>query len=288
MILKLIIAVVIFLVFSSNGSAEWTYISGAHRMEMITIPSGVLLMGSDNGEPAERPVHPVEISAFAMDRLEVTNADFSVFVAATGYITDPERRGSGWHWDGIWREVARANWRHPHGQRSSIRGLGNHPVVQVSWNDAQAYCRWKHKRLPTEAEWERAARGDGARIYPWGDEPPRRGKIYRASYGSDECCGADSGDGYRFTAPVESFPLGRSFFGVEDLAGNVWEWVEDWFDADFYRRSPGVNPLNGSKGEGKVIRGGGWGNNSFGLRSTLRHANPPDTGLSMVGFRCAR
>jgi formylglycine-generating enzyme required for sulfatase activity len=256
--------------------------------EMIRIPEGALFMGSDRGEPAEAPVHPVTLSPFFIDRFESTNAEFTAFVATTRHLTDPERSGVGWHWDGQWREVKGADWRHPHGPGSSIQGLERHPVVQVSWNDAQAYCRWRGKRLPTEAEWERAARADGERVYPWGDQPPREGKRYRASYGSDDCCRADAGDGYLFTAPVGSFSLGRSPFGVEDLAGNVWEWVEDWFAPEFYRRSPPANPVNRTPTGRKVIRGGGWGNNPWGLRSTLRHANPPDIGLSMVGFRCAR
>ncbi|MBI2358885.1 MAG: formylglycine-generating enzyme family protein [Deltaproteobacteria bacterium] len=255
---------------------------------MVDIPGGPLLMGSDHGEPAEQPVHRVALSAFSIDRFETTNAEFAEFVSATGYVTDSERSGAGWDWDGKWREIKGANWPHPHGPASSIQGLERHPVVQVSWNDAQAYCRWRGKRLPTEAEWERAARGDGDRTYPWGNESPRGGTRYRASYGSDKCCRPDAGDGYLFTAPVGSFPLGRSPFGVEDLAGNVWEWVEDWFDPEFYRQSPSANQVNNTMGERKVIRGGGWGNNPFGLRSTLRHANPPETGLSMVGFRCAR
>ncbi len=259
-----------------------------HREAMIDIPGGALLMGFDHGEPAEKPVHRVVLSAFSIDRFETTNAEFAEFVSATGHVTDSERSGVGWGWDGEWREIKKADWRHPHGSASSIQGLEQHPVVQVSWNDAQAYCRWRGKRLPTEAEWERAARGDGDRTYPWGNELPRDGTSYRASYGSDECCQADAGDGYLFTAPVGSFPLGRSPFGVEDLAGNVWEWVEDWFSPEFYRRSPSANPVNNSKTERKVIRGGGWGNDAFGLRSTLRHANPPEIGLSMVGFRCAR
>lgn len=255
---------------------------------MIDIPGGALLMGSDHGEPAERPVHRVVLSAFSIDRFETTNAEFASFVSATGHVTDPERKGVAWDWDGKWREISVADWHHPHGPASSIDGLERHPVVQVSWNDAKAYCRWRGKRLPTEAEWERAARGEGDRIYPWGNESPRDGPRYRASYGSDKCCHADAGDGYLFTAPVGSFPLGRSPFGVEDLAGNVWEWVEDWFDPEFYRKSPSTNPVNNTIGKRKVIRGGGWGNDAFGLRSTLRHANPPDIGLSMVGFRCAR
>jgi len=255
---------------------------------MLRVPRGVLMMGSDQGTPAERPVHRVTISAFWIDRLEVTNADFATFVAATAHVTDPERAGVGWHWDREWHEVPGADWRHPHGPASSIAGLERHPVVQVSWRDAGAYCQWRQARLPTEAEWERAARGDGGRIYPWGDQAPREAGRYRASYGSDECCGADPGDGYLFTAPAGSFPAGQSPFAVQDLAGNVWEWVEDWFDPEFYNRSPAVDPVNTTPAGRKVIRGGGWGNNPWGLRSTLRHANPPDIGLSMVGFRCVR
>ncbi|MFQ5791758.1 MAG: formylglycine-generating enzyme family protein, partial [Acidobacteriota bacterium] len=256
--------------------------------EMVQIPAGTLLMGSDDGGPAERPVHSVFLPAFSIDRFETTNGEFAAFAATTGHITNAEASGAGWDWDGRWAKVKGADWRHPHGLSSSIQGLENHPVVQVSWIDAQAYCRWRGKRLPTEAEWERAARGDGGRTYPWSNRPPHDGKRYRASYGSDRCCRADAGDDYLFTAPVGSFPLGRSPFGLEDMAGNVWEWVEDWFDQEFYRRSPSENPVNDTPGKRRVIRGGGWGNNPSGLRSTLRHANPPDIGLSMVGFRCAR
>ncbi|MEX2224006.1 MAG: SUMF1/EgtB/PvdO family nonheme iron enzyme [Candidatus Rokuibacteriota bacterium] len=210
------------------------------------------------------------VAAFLIDRRETTNAEFEAFVAATGHVTDAERAGVGWHWDGAWREVPGADWRHPRGPGSSLEGLDDHPVVQVSWNDAGAYCRWRGRRLPTNAEWERAARGGDTRPYPWGWEPPRDGPRYRASYGSDRCCRADAGDGALHTAPVGSFPRGRSPFGIDDMAGNVWEWVEDRFDAS--RRT---------------IRGGGWGNNAEGLRIGLRHANPPDIGLSMVGIRCA-
>jgi len=266
----------------------WKERKNGRRDTMVDIPGGTFLMGSDRGEPAEKPVHRVALSAYSFDRYETTNAEFAGFVTATGHVTDVERSGVGWDWDGKWREKKKADWRHPHGSESSIQGLDRHPVVQVSWNDAQAYCRWREKRLPTEAEWERAARGDGRRTYPWGDEPPRSEAQSRASYGSDRCCRADEGDGYLFTAPVGSFPRGRSPFGVEDLAGNVWEWVEDWFAPEFYRNSPSSNPVNNTTAERKVIRGGGWGNDAYGLRSTLRHANTPGIGLSMVGFRCAR
>ncbi len=266
----------------------WKERENGHRGAMVAIPVGEFVMGVEQGEPDEGPAHRVELSAYSIDRYETTNAEFAEFVWATGYVTDPERSGVGWDWDGEWRETKNTNWRHPHGPKSSIQGLDRHPVVQVSWNDARAYCRWRGKRLPTEAEWEHAARGYDRRIYPWGNEPPRKDARYLASYGYDRCCRADGGDGYFFTAPVGSFPGGRSPFEVEDLAGNVWEWVEDTFDEDFYRKSPPTNPVNNSNGERKVIRGGGWGNDPAGLRSTLRHANPPDIGLSMVGIRCAR
>jgi formylglycine-generating enzyme required for sulfatase activity len=274
-------------VAASLALAALAAFAGGPEEDMVGVPAGAFLMGSDAGEPAERPAHRVSVSAFWIDRFETTNAEFGAFVAATGHVTDPERSGSGWVWDGAWRQVRGTDWRHPRGPGSSIEALGRHPVVQVSWHDARAYCAWRRKQLPTEAEWERAARGDDGRRYPWGNEPPRAGGRYRASYGSDDCCRADAADGFRFTAPVGSFPLGRSPYGVEDLAGNVWEWVEDGFDPDFYRRSPPVDPVNRTPAEMKVIRGGGWGNNPWGLRSTLRHANPPSFGLDMVGVRCA-
>lgn len=260
----------------------------ATEPDMVRVPAGAVLMGAVDGEQGERPVHRVAVSSFLIARFETTNAEFTVFVDATRHRTDAERSGVGWHWDGQWREVRGADWRHPRGPASSIDGLDRHPVVQVSWSDARAYCAWRDKRLPTEAEWERAARGSGDRKYPWGDELPSSGGGARASYGGDRCCRADAGDGYLFTAPVGSFPAGRSPFGVADLAGNVWEWVEDSFEETFYSRSAASDPVNRAAAGRKVIRGGGWGNDPWGLRSTLRHANPPNIGLSMVGIRCAR
>jgi formylglycine-generating enzyme required for sulfatase activity len=269
--------------YDRNAWRQWWTV---HR-GMIRVPAGNLVMGTASGEPAEGPPHEVTISRFYMDRFEVTNAEFSEFVEATGHQTSAERSGKGWHWTGTWRQVNGADWRHPRGPGSSIRDLDRHPVVQVSWRDADAYCRWRKKRLPTEAEWERAARGAGGREYAWGDAPPGEGGRYRASYGSDPCCKPDDGDGFLHTAPVGGFPDGRSPFAIEDMTGNVWEWVIDTFAEDYYRHSPSRDPVNTAPGPKKVIRGGGWGNNPWGLRTTLRHANPPDTSLSMVGIRCA-
>ncbi|MDH3693107.1 MAG: formylglycine-generating enzyme family protein [Gammaproteobacteria bacterium] len=253
--------------------------------EMIAIPGGDFNMGSQDGETAERPVHKVSVTGFSIDRFEVTNKEFTYFVDTTSYTTDGEKSGKAWHWDGKWYQVSHADWRHPHGPDSSIQELDVHPVVQVSWNDANAYCEWRGKRLPTEAEWERAARSNDGRIYAWGKQPP---DSVRASYGSDKCCAADNHDGFLYTAPVGSFPKGASAFEIQDMTGNVWEWVEDSFDPMFYSRSPNHDPVNREVAEEKVIRGGGWGNNPEGLRTTLRHANPPHFALSMVGFRCAK
>ncbi len=256
-------------------------------VDMVPVPAGMLRMGAADGDPSERPEHEVRVPAFRIDRRETTNDAFAAFVAATGHVTDAERMGWGWHWVRRWERVHGASWRHPHGLASGLAGLGDHPVVQVSWHDAAAYCAWRGARLPTEAEWERAARGAGDRVYAWGDEAPDAGGVHRASYGMNACCAAGEADGYRYTAPVGSFPAGRSPLGVDDLTGNVWEWVADGYAADYYARSPREAPLNDEPAAERVIRGGGWGNNPWGLRATLRHANRPRYALSMVGIRCA-
>ena len=165
-----------------------------------------------------------------------------------------------------------ANWKRPQGAKRGHTAPDSHPVVQVSARDAAAYCAWRGLRLPTEREWEFAARGTDGRRYPWGNQPPGEGGSRRANYGAENCCAADASDGFLRTAPVGSFPVGRSPFGLEDMAGNVWEWTSSAY-AD-------------SGGE-VALRGGGWGNDPYGLRSSYRHGNPPDIGLDMVGFRCA-
>ena len=186
-------------------------------------------------------------------------------------VTDPERRGFGYVWPGRWIKVPGADWRHRSGPASDPIGLDDHPVVQVSWRDASAFCRHHGLRLPSEEEWEFAARGTDGRIFPWGEAAPDEGGARRANYGTNTCCAADMTDGYHETAPVGSYPAGVSPFGLHDMAGNVWEWTA----------SP-----DGDTGK-YVIRGGGWGNNPFCLRVSYRHKNPPDIGLDMVGFRCA-
>lgn len=245
----------------------------------VAIPGGAFLMGDTAGDANEKPL-TVSVQPFAMDRFEITNAQFSAFVKATGHVTDPERSGTGYVWTDKWRSVAGATWRQPHGPGSTIDDRADHPVVQVSQRDAAAYCAWRGQRLPTEAEWEFAARGTDGRRFAWGnDAPAQNGKMSarRANYGTDDCCGPDQTDGFRTTAPVGSFPAGLSAFGLHDMAGNVWEWTTSRF--------PGRS--SESRSAWVVIKGGGWGNNPYCLRAAYKHGNPPDIGLDMVGFRCA-
>lgn len=238
---------------------------------LLPIPGGRFTMGDADGEADEAP-HSAVVRPFRMMRHEVTNGLFRAFVVASGYVTDAERSGSGYLWDGRWGRVEGADWRHPFGPRSGIAGADDHPVVQVSARDAARFCAWFGLRLPGEAEWEFAARGTDGRRYPWGNAPPEREGTRRANFGTVTCCAPDASDGYLRTAPVGSFPSGASPFGLWDMAGNVWEWTASAF--------PG-------RPEEVVLRGGGWGNNPYCLRTSYRHGNPPHIALDMVGFRCA-
>jgi formylglycine-generating enzyme required for sulfatase activity len=238
--------------------------------DLVPLPGGPFAMGDPEGEPDEA-LGEVEVAPFRMMRHEVTNQQFAAFVTASGHITDPEREDFGYVWDGRWRRVRGADWRHPFGPDSSITDRPDHPVVQVSAQDAAAFCRLYDLRLPSEREWEFAARGADGRRFPWGDAPPEQPSP-RANFGTVPCCAPDASDGHLRTAPVGSFPEGRSPFGLLDMAGNVWEWTSSRF--------PG-------RPDHVVLRGGGWGNNPYCLRTSYRHGNPPDIGLDMVGFRCA-
>ncbi len=201
----------------------------------------------------EGPVHDVELASFRIDRYAVTNRDFAAFVGATGWRTDAERFGWSFVFGGLlpdefpptrgvegapwWRQVMGADWRHPEGPQSDITGRHDHPVVHVSWDDAQAYCAWSGTRLPTEAEWEVAARGGLAgQPFPWGDEL-EPGGVHRMNVFQGEFPGGDTGaDGFVGTAPVDAFePNG---YGLHNMTGNVWEWCADWLDVDYYASSP--------------------------------------------------
>lgn len=260
--------------------------------------------GDENVGDGETPVHDVSLGRFSIDTTTVTNADFAIFVDATGYRTDAETfgfsavfhlalaapeddilgapRGTPW-----WRGVRGADWAHPGGRWSSVNDLSDHPVVHVSWNDAQAYCRWADRRLPTEAEWEYAARGGLAQAkYPWGDEEVDAGG-WRANIFQGVFPHRNTGDdGWLTTAPVRSYePNG---FGLWQTVGNVWEWCEDWSAPNTYGRSPFTDPGGPQVGTERVLRGGSYlCHISYcnRYRNSARSKNTPDSSMGNAGFR---
>ena len=260
-------------VTANDGRAGGATVIGRDGAPMVLIPAGEFEMGDSKNDPEDwmkhsRPVHTVYVDAFYMDVYEVTNAQYKKFMDATGH-SAPR----------FWND---ARFNQP-----------EHPVVGVNWYDSGAYAQWAGKRLPTEAEWEKAARGGlvGKR-YPWGDEAPDAGGTYRANYDP----GNDAADGYAFTAPVGSFP--PNGYGLYDMAGNVWEWCMDEWDSGFYARSPRENPVAGglisfvnnnftNVTTNRVIRGGGWDDYPYGLRVADRLSYSPDYSDYWLGFRCA-
>ena len=243
----------------------------AQGLDLVNIPAGTAQLGDPKGDKNE-VVRKVKVAAFRLMRREVTNLQFAEFVADTGYTTTVEASGKGNVWNKRWRLIGGADWRHPHGPGSHLHGLGLHPVVQISARDAEAFCSHFGLRLPSEVEWEYAARGPEGLRYPWGNSLTKSLLPKVANAGTWACCAPSEADGHRRTAPVGSFRQGRSPFGLDDMIGNVWEWTSSPFPGDPKKRS---------------IRGGGWGNNPYCLRAAYRHANPPEIGLDMVGFRCA-
>ncbi len=306
---------------------------------MVWIPGGEFTMGTDSelGWPDEKPAHLVRVGAFWMDETEVTNAQFRAFVEATGYVTTAEKPpdadeilrqlppntpappkeklvagslvftptegpvflGDFSQW---WKWTPAADWRHPEGPGSNLDGKDDHPVVHVSWDDAVAYARWAGKRLPTEAEWEFAARGGlKGKPYVWGDEKPSDEAIFANLWQGEFPHKNTARDGYERTAPVKTYrPNG---YGLYDMAGNVWEWCSDWYQRDLYRRRVGkgvvVNPTGPQRSVDparpfmpqRVQRGGSFlCSDSYcsRYRPSARHGCSPDTGMSHVGFRCVR
>jgi formylglycine-generating enzyme required for sulfatase activity len=247
------------------------------------VPAGEFEMGSTEGDDDERPVHTVALDAFWIDRAEVTNDQFAAFLNVQG---NQEEGGVTWldleDKDCLIEQVG--------GEFRPKNGYADHPVIDVSWHGAAAYCEWAGARLPTEVEWEYAARGEQGYVYPWGDEfDCSRGNFDdERQMNAYVVPGGEGCDGYERTAPVGSFPVGASWCGALDLAGNTWEWVADWYDEDYYERSPTHNPLGPEEGDSKVLRGGSWLGNPVRVRGAFRFRLLPDFRLDYIGFRCAR
>lgn len=306
---------------------------------MRWIPGGTFTMGSkdDSSRLNEGPPHTVTVDGFFIDEHTVTNEQFEQFVRATGYITTAERAPT---WEELkkqlppgspkpddtvfvpgsmvftpsqgpidlqdmrnfWRWVPGASWKHPEGPDSSIQGRMKHPVVQVSWDDAQAYAKWAGKRLPTEAEWEFAARGGkDEKKFPWGDAYQPGGKFMANTWQGDFPYRNTGEDGFVGTAPVKSFSPNE--YGLFDMVGNVWQWCSDWYRPDTYvqyAKEPSChnpngptaswNPINPTQQE-RVTKGGSFlCHISYceSYRPSARRGTPSDTGMSHIGFRCAQ
>ncbi len=238
---------------------------------MVLVPGGKFTMGPPGNEKI------VSLAPYYIDRCEVTNAQYAKFLAAV------HKQG-----DTAWRHP-----KQPASKKTHVpafwdnvnlgRSKPDHPVVGVDWFDAYAYARWAGKRLPTEAEWERAARGTDGRVYPWGNDPPERGLRYRCNF-FGSYLGAD---GFRFTAPAGSFEAGASPVGCLNMAGNVAEWCADWF-APLPRQRRLVNPKGPASGTAKVTKGGAWNLDAESIRSYNRWPLDPLARLASVGFRCAK
>jgi formylglycine-generating enzyme len=279
---------------------------------LVELPGGTFLMGSEDADinvgDGEAPIREVTVRPFAIDTVTVTNARWATFVKATGYVTEAERFGwsyvfhllvppnldrrihaspAGTPW---WLPVPGANWRSPEGPGSTSGNRQNHPVVHISWNDANAYCEWSATRLPTEAEWEYAARGglESAR-YPWGDELLPGGRhrcnIWQGVF--PDVNTAD--DGWVSTAPVTTFqPNG---FGLYNVSGNVWEWCADWFSSSWHLDADRVDPQGPPTGTARAMRGGSFlCHHSYcnRYRVAARTSNTPDSSASNIGFRVVR
>ncbi len=228
---------------------------------MVTIPAGEFLMGNPEGKGRadEWPQRSVYLDAFAIDQVEVTNERYLAFVATTGHRNPPNPYGTG--------------------LLQSAKGIEQLPVVQTTWYDAKAYCSWAKKRLPTEAEWEKAARGTDGRLFPWGNEPAN---IKRANFDREW-------EEEKTLHPVGSLPEGDSPYGVKDMAGNAREWVSDWYDADYYKHAPERNPQGpDKKGVVRSIRGGSWHSPAADVTTSARGRGGFALQTHGTGFRCAR
>ena len=279
---------------------------------MVRLEGGTFLMGTDSPEafPAdgEGPVREILLDPFYLDITPVTNLQFAQFIAATGYVTDAERLGWSYVFQGHipperyrewvdgtapgvpwWCRVWRACWQQPEGPDSGVVGRDDFPVVHVSWNDASAYCRWAGKRLPTEAEWEYAARGGLVqKTYPWGDElTPNDQHLCNIWQGEFPVLDRAE-DGYSAVCPVRAFPPNN--FGLYSITGNAWQWCQDWFDRSFHVTGTRQNPAGPATGVARVLKGGSYlCHRSYcnRYRVAARTSNTPDSSTTHMTFRCA-
>ncbi len=257
-------------------------------LDLRRVAAGEFLMGSNpekdsQADSEEQPQHKVYLDEYFIGKSPITVAQFAAFIKATGYSTTAEKQGKSWRWTGgiHWKRIQGASWQFPYGQGSDVSQKVDHPVTQVSWDDATAFCQWASKatgrklRLPTEAEWEKAARGTDGRIYPWGNAAPdaRRCNFNR-----------NVGD----TTPVGQYsPQGDSPYCCADMAGNTWDWCSDWYTGDYYANSLGENPAGPASGEYRVLRGGSWESNGNLVRASYRNWSDPTIRNAYLGFRCA-
>jgi len=336
-----LISIVLLIHSCAEGDKGAPMPTGEAPAEMVWVPGGTFDMGADDDNEMawqeEKPMHKVKVKGFWMDEHEVTNEQFAAFVKSTGYITDAEKApvleeimaqvspgtpppdpadlvagsmvftqphqavplNNYTHW---WKWVHGANWLHPEGPESSLEGREQHPVVHVSWNDAQAYCAWAGKRLPTEAEWEFAARGGlKKKKFVWGDEAPTDTKVFANTWQGKFPSENKKADGFAGTAPVRSFaPNG---YGLYDMAGNVWEWCNDWYDKQLYQAYEKDDIQDNPQGPVKsndpdqpylplrVQKGGSFlCHDSYcqRYRPSARQSSSPESGMSHVGFRCVK
>ena len=262
----IVLTILLFPMLDPNANAQLDRLRRSKPLElqptaetpMVEIPEGLFMMGFDGTQALEdeRPRHQVWMPAFFMDLHEVTTAQYASFLAAT-------HRLAPWQWNTV-----------------DLAQHSDRPVIGVDWSDADAYCRWKGKRLPTEAEWEKSARGTDGRLYPWGNQVASKDL-------------ANFALGARFSysqvlMPVQSYEQGKSPYGLYQMAGNVGEWVQDWYGTNYYEISPERNPQGPEQGQFKVLRGGSWSDLPKYLLTYGRFKLPPETRNSYTGFRCAK
>jgi formylglycine-generating enzyme required for sulfatase activity len=317
---------------SANSKELTTDTTNSPFPNMVWIPGGTYVMGSDNHYPEEAPAHKVSVNGFWMDKFTVTNRDFKKFIDDTGYVTIAEKPLNPSDYPGAtleslvpgslifykpphrvdlrnignwWRYIPGANWKNPEGPKSSIEKKWDHPVVHVAWKDVETYAKWAGKELPTEAEWEFAARGGlEENIYEWGDEMIPKGKMMANFWIGEFPWQNIRPHGYEGTCPVGSFPANG--FGLHDMTGNVWEWTSDWYESKHQHDKKKtccipVNPRGGNLEKSydphqpqfriprKVLKGGSHlcaQNYCYRYRPAARHAQMIDSSSCHIGFRC--